>query len=377
MAAPLEGILVVALEQAVAAPLCTARLAQGGARVIKVEREDGDFARGYDRAVQGESAYFVWLNGGKESIVLDFKRADDAALLHRIIDRADVFVQNLAPGAAARSGFGSVALRERHPRLITCDISGYGDEGPYADLKAYDFLVQCESGLASITGGPEAPGRVGVSVADIACGMNAHAGILQALYQRQHAGEGSAVAVSLFDALADWMTVPLLQHDYGGRAPERMGLNHPTIAPYGAYAAADGRQLVIAIQNEREWRTFCEMVLGQAELATDPLFSSNSARVANRPLLDELIRHVFGGLRLEQVRERLRDARTAFASLNSVSDLSRHAQLRRAPVRISSGVIESVASPIRVRGAAAGELAVPTLDEHGEGVRREFASVRR
>ncbi len=230
----LEGTLVVALEQAVAGPMCTVRLADAGARVVKVERATGDFARDYDHVVHGESAYFVWLNRGKESIALDFTTPDDSALLHRMIARADVFVQNLAPGAAERAGFASRELRHRHPRLITCDISGYGDTGPYRDMKAYDLLVQCESGLASITGAPEAPGRVGVSVADIACGMNAHAGIVEALYERTRTGTGKAIAVSLFDGLADWMTVPLLHLEYGGRAPVRAGINHPTIAPYGA-----------------------------------------------------------------------------------------------------------------------------------------------
>ena len=262
MAAPLEGILVVALEHAVAAPFCSSRLADAGARVIKIERPEGDFARAYDHVVHGESAYFVWLNRGKELIVLDIKDPGDAALLQRMTARADVFIQNLAAGAAERAGFGSAALRRRYPRLITCEISGYGDEGPYRDMKAYDLLIQCEAGLASITGVPERPGRVGVSVADIACGMYAHAGILQALFQRERTGEGSAIAVSLFDSLADWMTVPLLHYDYGGKAPERVGLRHPSIAPYGAFVTADGKQVVISIQNEREWRNLCQASTG-------------------------------------------------------------------------------------------------------------------
>jgi crotonobetainyl-CoA:carnitine CoA-transferase CaiB-like acyl-CoA transferase len=223
MGSSLAGTLVVALEQAVAGPMCTMRLADAGARVIKIERPSGDFARDYDHVVHGESAYFVWLNRGKESVALDFTKPDDAALMRRMIAGADVFIQNLAPGAAERAGFGSPELRRLHPRLITCDISGYGDEGPYRDMKAYDLLVQCETGLASITGTPEGPGRVGVSVADIACGMNAHAGVLEALYERTRTGEGKAISVSLFDALADWMTVPLLHFEYGGRAPQRAG----------------------------------------------------------------------------------------------------------------------------------------------------------
>ena len=229
---PLAGILVVALEQAVAAPFASSRLADAGARVIKIERAEGDFARGYDRAVKGQSAYFVWLNRGKESLVLDIKDADDNALLRRILGQADVFIQNLAPGAAARAGLGAEALRAAHPRLITCDISGYGEAGPYSDMKAYDFLIQCETGLTSITGGPDEPSRVGVSLCDIAAGMYAVTGITQALLQRERTGDGAALQVSLFDALGDWMSVPLLLHDHTGKSPRRVGLNHPSIAPY-------------------------------------------------------------------------------------------------------------------------------------------------
>ncbi|HEY9147974.1 MAG TPA: CaiB/BaiF CoA-transferase family protein, partial [Gammaproteobacteria bacterium] len=260
---PLDGLLVIALEQAVAAPYCSSRLADAGARVIKIERSEGDFAREYDHVAGGESAYFTWLNRGKESICLDIKSPGDADLLQRMLGDADVFIQNLAPGAAARAGFDSAALRASHPRLITVDISGYGESGPYREMKAYDLLVQCETGLASITGAPERPGRVGVSVCDIACGMYAHAGVLEALLERQRTGRGKGLAVSLFDAMADWMTVPLLHQDYTGEAPQRVGLNHPSIAPYGAYACEGGDQVVISIQNNREWRNFCEQVLGR------------------------------------------------------------------------------------------------------------------
>src|ERR1700733_13889260 len=249
----LEGILVVALEQAVAAPFCTSRLADAGARVIKIERASGDFARGYDSVAHGESAYFVWLNRGKESIVLDIKKPEDAELL----------------GAA-------------NPRLIVCEITGYGTSGPYAEMKAYDLLVQCETGLASITGGPDSPGRVGVSVADIGCGMNAHAAILEALYDRERTGKGRAISTSLFDGLADWMAVPLIHREYSGAEPKRIGLNHATIAPYGAYAAADGAQVVIAVQTETEWASLCRNVLGRPEMAVDPRFRSNSLRCAHR-----------------------------------------------------------------------------------------------
>ena len=374
MSASLEGLLIVAIEQAVAAPLCTARLADAGARVIKVERIDGDFARGYDHVVQGESAYFVWLNRGKESITLDLKNAHDAALLHRIISHADVFVQNLAVGAVERAGFGSDQLREGNPRLITCDVSGYGDQGPYRDMKAYDLLVQCETGLASVSGSPERAGRVGVSIADIACGVNAHAAILEALYDRQHTGRGKGLAISLFDSLAEWMTVPLLHYEYGGRAPARVGLHHPSIAPYGAYRTAGGDDVVLAIQNEREWRAFCERVLQQPALVDDPRFASNVDRVANRVDLDIAIDAVLGRLTREQLVVKLRDARIAFGSVNGVEELSSHAQLRRIEVETPAGPITSIAPAARVRGEDFQARAVPALNQHGAALRAEFAA---
>ena len=283
----LAGILVVSVEQAVAAPYLTSRLADAGARVIKVERPEGDFARSYDALVHGESAYFVWLNRGKESICLDLKTPGDAALLSAMIARADVFVQNLAPGVIERLGFGADALRAAHHRLITCAISGYGDDGPYRDLKAYDLLVQAESGLSSITGNESGLARVGVSVCDIAAGMTAFQAVLQALFARERSGAGRHIAVSLYHALADWMNVPYLQFVYGGKVPDRAGLNHPTIAPYGAYACGDGKAVLISIQNEREWATFCAEVLGDGAIATDPRFAGNTQRVANRPALSQ------------------------------------------------------------------------------------------
>jgi itaconate CoA-transferase len=368
----LDGILVVAVEQAVAAPYCSSRLADAGARVIKVERPEGDFARQYDHVARGESAYFVWLNRGKESIALDIKK--EAALLHRMIAKADVFLQNLAPGAAERAGFGSTALRERYPALITCDISGYGDEGPYRDMKAYDLLVQSETGLASITGAPEQPGRVGVSVADIACGMYAHAAILEALIERGRSGRGASLAVSLFDSIADWMTVPLLHHDYGGKAPARVGLNHPSIAPYGAYSLGDGSEVVIAIQNEREWVTFCGEVLGRPDIATDPRFNRNTARVANRPALDAAIDEVFRDFTRDRAILLLREARIAFGSLNSVADLSMHLQLRRLDVETPGGPVSGIAPPARWLGKRFEPRPVPALDEHGQALRKEFAA---
>ena len=374
MRGSLEGILVVALEHAVAAPFCSSRLADAGARVIKIERPEGDFARAYDHVVHGESAYFVWLNRGKESIVLDLKGDADAALLRRMTARADVFIQNLGAGAAERAGFGATDLRRQHPRLITCDISGYGDEGPYREMKAYDLIIQCESGLASITGVPERPGRVGVSVADIACGMYAHAGILQALYQRERTGEGSAIAVSLFDCLADWMTVPLLHHDYGGKAPERVGLKHPSVAPYGAFPTADGKLVVISIQNEREWLQFCEKVLKRPDLACDSRFDSNTRRVANRPALDSEIATIFGRIPRDELVETLRRARIAFGSVNSVADLSCHEQLRRSVVDSPTGPVHLVAPPVRVRGEEAELRPMPAVGQHSSSLREEFST---
>ncbi|HUN40177.1 MAG TPA: CaiB/BaiF CoA-transferase family protein, partial [Acetobacteraceae bacterium] len=261
MSQPLSNLLVVSIEQAVAAPYCSSRLADAGARVIKIERPEGDFARGYDKAANGLSSYFVWLNRGKQSLVADIKDPGDAALLRRMLSCADVFIQNLAPGAAARSGFGSDDLRERYPRLITVDISGYGDTGDYATMKAYDLLVQAESGLAMITGHPAGPGRVGVSACDIACGMAAHAGVLEALIERGITGRGKGLKVSLFDGMADWMNVPLLFYEGTGNAPQRLGLAHPSICPYGAFATADGALVLISIQNEREWVEFCAKFL--------------------------------------------------------------------------------------------------------------------
>jgi crotonobetainyl-CoA:carnitine CoA-transferase CaiB-like acyl-CoA transferase len=356
----------------VAAPLASGRLADAGARVIKIERPEGDFARGYDHVVHGESAYFVWLNRGKESIILDLKQAEDAALLTRMVVRADVFIQNLAPGAAARLGFASDELRRRYPRLITCDISGYGESGPYRDMKAYDLLIQAESGLAAITGRPEGPGRVGVSVCDIAAGLYAHSAILEALIRRGATGEGSAIKVSLFDGMADWMTVPLLHHDYGGVAPARVGLNHPSIAPYGVYHLAEG-EVLLSIQNEREWQRLCADVLGKPEMANDPRFSSNSARVANRPVLDREIAAVFATLERAEAVRRLNAAAIAYGMLNGVDGLSNHPQLRRAIIDTPSGPVHLPAPPAQVNGANPNLGAVPAIGEHSEKLRREFA----
>jgi itaconate CoA-transferase len=372
MASPLSHITVIALEQAVAAPHCTARLADAGARVIKIERAEGDFARGYDHVVHGESAYFVWLNRGKQSLALDLKSTDDAALLQRLLAGADIFIQNLAPGAAARAGLGSVTLREQHPKLITCDISGYGEEGPYQDMKAYDLLIQCESGLASITGTPDAPGRVGVSAADICCGMNAHAAILEALFVRERTGVGSGIAVSLFDSLADWMAVPLLHHDYGGHAPPRVGLAHPSIAPYGEFPLPGGRSVVIAIQNQREWRSLCDL-LGRPELFDDARFDSNVQRVANRGELDQEIYEALADLDQASLAATLKKAGIAFGFVNSVAGLSTHPQLRRVRVDSPSGPVDLPAPAVRWADGPRSFGPVPAIDSDGATIRAEFA----
>ena len=369
----LSGLLVVAIEQAVAAPLATARLAAGGARVIKIERPEGDFAREYDHVVNGDSAYFVWLNRGKESLVCDIKQPDDAALIHRLLTRADIFVQNLAPGAAVRAGFGSEELRRRHPRLICCDISGYGSTGPSHAMKAYDLLIQCETGLASITGGVDEPGRVGVSIADIACGMNAHAAILEALLARERTGCGTTIEVSLFDSLANWMTVPLLHHEYGGKAPARVGLKHPSIAPYGAFTCGDGQAVVLAIQNEREWQRLCDKVLGQPELAADPRFVSNSARVTNRPEIDGIVAGVIGSVDRAEAVRRLDGAGVAFASVNSVADLSVHTQLRRTTANAPEGPVALPAWPAIGTDDNNADCDVPHLGQHNDRIRTEFS----
>ena len=369
----LAGILVVSVEQAVAAPYLTSRLADAGARVIKVERPEGDFARSYDSLVHGESAYFVWLNRGKESICLDLKAAADAALLSAMIARADVFVQNLAPGVIERLGFGADALRAVHPRLITCSISGYGDDGPYRDLKAYDLLVQAESGLSSITGNESGLARVGVSVCDIAAGMTAFQAVLQALFARARGGEGRHIAVSLYHALADWMNVPYLQFVYGGKVPDRAGLNHPTIAPYGAYACGDGKAVLIAIQNEREWATFCADVLGDGAIATDPRFAGNTQRVANRQALDAIIGSVFGAMPRQDVVERLGRARIAYGRVSTMEDVARHPQNRYVEVETPSGPVRCLAPGTIVNNAAPVLGPVPALGEHSARLREEFA----
>ena len=371
MSGTLNGFLVVAIEQAVAAPLCTSRLADAGARVIKVERPGGDFTRHYDDVVHGESAYFVWINRGKESVTLDLNAPADRDLMGRLLCRADVYIQNLASGAAERLGFGSEDWRVRRPELITCDISGYGEEGDYAGMKAYDLLVQAESGLASITGTPEGMARVGFSVCDLAAGVNAFAAILEALIARQKTGEGAAIKVSLFDGMADWMTVPLLHFDYGGTGPKRVGLHHPSIAPYGAYSY-DGGEVLIAVHNDPEWRNFTETVLENPSLADDPRFATNIARVENRPALDRQITAVFGALDRDALIARLKGARVAYGMINGVEGLSAHPQLRRVTVETPTGPVNLPAPPART-GETPSLGPVPAPGAHTDAIRREFS----
>ncbi len=370
---PLQGINVVAVEQAVAAPLCTARLADAGARVIKVERSGGDFARAYDSAVGADSSYFAWINHGKESIVLDIKDEEDRALLLRMIEAADVFVQNLAPRALDRLSLGSGALRERWPRLITCDISGYGDGPGLADKKAYDLLIQAESGIIAISGGPNELGRIGISLCDIGAGVTAYAAILEALIQRSVTGVGAALSVSLFDVAAEWMTVPLVQHRYGDGGPSRVGLRHPTIAPYGAYATADGALTLISIQNEREWHRLCAEVLRRPDLATDERYSSNNRRVANRDALEAELGAVVATMSRGEFVDRLAAASIAFGSVNDLEDVARHPALRHRTIVSSDGRRFDLPAHPGHRQQEEVPIAVPRLDQHGEALRAEFS----
>ena len=369
MSLPLSGLLVVSLEQAVAAPMCTCRLADAGARVIKIERPEGDFARGYDDVVHGESAYFVWLNRGKESIVLDLANSEDKTLLEAMLAKADVFVQNLKPGAAGKLGFAPARLRRDYPRLIICSVSGYGESGPYAQRKAYDLLIQAEAGLASVTGGPEAPARVGVSVVDIATGMNAYEAILEALIARGRTGEGAELSISMFGATADWMTVPLLQHE-GGKTPKRVGLAHPSIAPYGVFKTRDGADVLISIQSDREWVVLARDVLGNAALADDPAFATNVERMKRRADTDAHVQAMFGMTDVAALSEKLAAADIAFARVSDMAVLATHPHLQRITVATPSGPA-SYPAPARQRSEGYG--AVPALGEHSEKLRREFS----
>jgi itaconate CoA-transferase len=373
---PLAGILVVSLEQAVAAPFATRQLADLGARVIKVERAGaGDFARGYDHAVLGQASYFVWLNRGKESIELDVKSARGQRVLAALLTRADVFVQNLAPGAADRLGLSAAALRARHPRLICCSVSGYGPDGPYASKKAYDLLVQCEAGLLSVTGTPEVPSKAGISVADIAAGMYAYAGVLTALYERERTGVGSAVEVAMLDALAEWMSQPVLFTEYGGQPPRRTGARHASISPYGPYQAADG-QVFVGLQNEREWAVLCTEVLRQPELTADPRFATNTDRVAHDDELTAIIEAVLASMSADEVVTLLDAAGIATARLRTPTELAAHPQLavrdRWREVDTPAGPIRAVLPPVTVPGREPVMGRVPALGEHTAAVLAEL-----
>ena len=374
---PLEGITVVSLEQAVAAPFATRQLADLGARVIKVERpEVGDFARGYDRTVKGLSSHFVWLNRSKESLTLNLKEEGAKKVLRRLIEKADVFIQNLAPGAAGRLGFDAEVLRQRHPRLVVCDVSGYGSSGPYRDKKAYDLLVQCEAGLVSITGTPEAPSKVGVSIADIACGMYAYSGILAALFRRERTGEGANLEVSLFEALAEWMGFPAYYAMYGGKEPPRTGASHAAIAPYGPFECGDGETIFLGLQNEREWERFCEVVLEQPALADDERFESNSERVENVDALRQAIEGILAQLSSEEAIERLDEAKIANARMRNVRGFLDHPQLeardRWKEVGSSVGPLHALVPPATFDGEEPVMAPIPSVGEHTADILAEL-----
>jgi itaconate CoA-transferase len=373
---PLEGITVVSVEQAVAAPFATRQLADLGARVIKIERpEVGDFARGYDTAARGLSSHFVWLNRSKQSLTLDLKRDEAKTVLDRLLEKADVFVQNLAPGAMARLGFGAGELRAKYPRLIVCDLTGYGSEGPYRNKKAYDMLIQAETGLISITGTPEIPCKVGISAADIACGMYAYTGILTALLVRSKTGQGVALETSLLDSLAEWMSYPAY-YSFSGAAPPRSGANHATIAPYGPVESSDHKSVYIGLQNEREWKRFCEVVLQNSELARDPRFDSNAKRVQNRPQLDKVMGRVFETLTAAEIIARLESADIANARMNTVQEFVEHPQLkarqRWSHVATSVGPLPALLPAVTMEGVETVMGAVPELGQQTEAILGEI-----
>jgi itaconate CoA-transferase len=370
---PLEGITVVSLEQAVAAPFASRQLADLGARVIKIERPKvGDFARDYDQTVKGQSAYFVWLNRSKESLTLDVKHPKAAGILARLIDSADVFIQNLAPGAAKRLGLGADTLLARNPRLIVCDISGYGDTGPYARKKAYDLLVQSEAGVLSVTGTEEAPSKVGISITDIGTGLHAYAAILAALYERERTGKGRRIEVTMFETMVEWMNHPLYYTHFSGNAPKRAGTDHATIVPYGRFRAGDGKHVMFGIQNEREWASFCSGVLKQPELTKDARYDNNTKRNAARAEVIALIEKVFAGLTAEDVVARLDSAGIANARLNSPEEVWNHPQLqarnRWREVESPAGAIPATLPPASFEGVEVRMDPIPAVGEHTDGI---------
>ena len=367
----LEGITVISVEQAVAGPYCGMLLADAGARVIKVERPGGDFARIYDRWAEGESAIFIWLNRGKESICLDIKSDEDMALLRRMAEEADVLLSNLAPGAMERYGLTGVLLRKANPGLITCMLSGYGRDGKAGRKKAYDFLVQAESGVVAVTGTPEEPVRVGISMTDLSTGLTAFSAILRALHQRHRTGKGLDLEVNMFDVMTDWMNMALLGYRYSDVAPQRYGLTHGFVAPYGAYQSKDGRQVMLSIQNDREWSDFCLQVLRQPDLVEDPLYKHNPERYQNRVALAEIINAAFAAYDKDDIIEMLEDTRIACASLNSVAEVSKHEFLQNRTVQMGDKIIDIADLP--VRRAAGSVTRAPVLDEHGAKIRKEFS----
>jgi len=373
MPGALEGILVIALEQAVAAPLATSRLADAGARVIKLERPEGDFARGYDDHVRGLSSYFVWNNRGKESCVVDLKGPEDLALVENMLASADVFIQNLAPGATDRLGIGSKALRERYPRLIVCDIGGFAPGTPGYERKAYDLLVQAEAGLAAVTGSESSgPSRVGISISDVSTGQAAYAAILEMLFQRTRTGKGAHIQLSLFDTMAEYMNVPYLGRRYAGKEPKRLGLAHPSIAPYGAFATSDGAVL-ISIQNDREWHAFCQSVLKREELASDSRFSRNIDRCNNRDTLDAIVQGALRPFSSDDLCELLDRVRIAYGRISTMEDLMQHQSATTASVATSVGDVEVLAPPVIIDGHRAVLGRVPEIGEHTVGLRAQFA----
>lgn len=371
--APLAGLTVVSLEQAVAAPYATRQLADLGARVIKVERpQGGDFARGYDRAVHGESSYFVWLNRGKESLTVDVKQPEGRRIVHRLLESADVLVQNLGPGAAARLGLDAESVSRTHPQTVTATISGYGQDGPWSDRKAYDLLVQAEAGLLSVTGSPDEVARTGVSIADIAAGMFTFSAILTALYTRATTGAIHPVSVSLFDALVEWMSQPLYYGRYGGTAPKRTGARHPTIAPYGPFTAGDGGTVLLAVQNPAEWQRLCETVLDRAGLVADPRFATNPDRVANRDELEAIIAAAAARLSVEELEKRLQTAGVAHARMNDVDQLWLHPVLvgrdRWQEIQTPGGTAAALPPPAALAGVDPLIGDVPALGEHSRKI---------
>jgi len=370
---PLDGITVVALEQAVAAPFATRQLADLGARVIKIERPGvGDFARDYDQTVKGQSAYFVWLNRSKESLTLDVKHARAAEILKRLIGNADVFIQNLAPGAAGRLGLDAVTLLAKHPRLIVCDVSGYGDSGPYAHKKAYDLLVQSEAGVLSVTGTPETQTKVGISIVDISAGMYAYSGILTALYQREKTGKGTRVDVTMFESLAEWMSHPLNYTHFGGKPPQRSGPDHATIVPYGRFKCGDGAYVMLGIQNEREWAKFCAGVLGMPGLATDDKYNNNTKRTSRRAEVVALIETVFARMKAEEVVARLDAADIANARINTPQEVWDHPQLkardRWREVGSPAGPLPVLLPPVTMPEFEARLDPIPAIGEHTDRI---------